>query len=286
MLPDDDAAEDNEMDDEGEDDESDDISENQSMFIDQTLTTMAARERAAHLFARKKLMLPEDDFLGFAATKIAAGVRGFFARKSVADIMISRNVLEKVMVRRIKARNDFHLALLRANMQSKSLTMSRPAWIHLMATYIQRGWRNHMRRKREYQDTMNEALSKRLVITWRRTSDTSWERIVLNPEERNSQTFNGSLTYLPPQSLAFESACAATRIAAVWRGYTSRKITSTARYLHTLQMSAYPLGTNVCRLPIYHDLYIGHLISYRLDNRIPSIPQGFFNGPSVADDVD
>jgi len=278
-----------EEEDEDEDmDEEDSNVDAQSVFLEHTIQDLAARERAAHFFGLTKLVLSEDQFRAFAATKIAAGVRGFFARKSYADIMISRNVLEKVMVRRMKARNDFHMALVRANMQSKSVYMSRPSWIHLMATYIQRGWREHMNRKRSYQDRMTEALSKRLVITWRRTSETSWERIVLNPEERNAQTFRGSLTYLPPQSLAFESACAATKIAAVWRGHRSRKITAGARYLHMLQMSAYSLRRSPSSLPVYHDLYIGHLISYcpPMASQPPPLSQGFFDHPTAGDDVD
>jgi len=287
MLPEEEDEDDDEDMEEDENEEGGNF-DGQSVFLGETTLVMAARERAAHFFALTKMVLSEDQFLAFAATKIAAGVRGFFARKSFADIMISRNVLEKVMVRRMKARNDFHLALLRANMQSKSVSMSRPAWIHLMATYIQRGWRQHIKRKRDYQDTINEALSKRLVITWRRTSETRWERIVLNPEERNAQTFRGTLTHLPPQSLAFESACAATKIAAVWRGHRSRKITAGARYLHMLQVSAYPPGRNASPLPVYHDLYISHLISYcpPMASLPPPLPQGFFNRPSVEDDVD
>lgn len=283
MLP----EEDDEDEDMEEEEEADNF-DGQSVFLGETTLDMAARERAAHFFALTKMVLSEDQFLAFAATKIAAGVRGFFARKSFADIMISRNVLEKVMVRRMKARNDFHMALVRANMQSKSIYMSRSAWIHLMATYIQRGWREHIKRKREYQDSINEALSKRLVITWRRTSETSWERIVLNPEERNAQTFRGTLTHLPPQSLAFESACAATKIAAVWRGHRSRKITSGARYLHMLQLSAYPPGRSASPIPVYHDLYIGHLISYcpPMSSPPPPLPQGSFDRPTAGDDVD
>jgi len=220
--------------DEEEDDDEEEVDDVFESYID-----MAAQERAIIRFSRYRREMTTDEFLAFAATKISSCVRGFFARKSYDDHMASYIKMEKAIIRRAKSRIEYTNAKVRAALHSKNRHMSRPQWVSFMATYIQTWWRERKNIRKMRRDAenaaINAALAKGLIITWKRVSETRWERIVLNPEERDAQTFNGYLTHTPPQSLAFEAACAATKIAAVWRGYHSRKVSGTARYLTMLQ---------------------------------------------------
>ena len=185
--------------------------------------TLAARERAQDKFARYKSMVSEEQFQAAAATIIASCVRGFFARRAVRNYILERNVRIIQMQRLYEAKCSLRKGIIAGNMYKKALHMSRPAWIGFIVSIIQKGWRAYKAREKAKRDDVNAALANGLLITWRRVAENRWERIVLDPEVRNAQTYIGPITGLPPQSLAFEMACAATKIAAVWKGYSVRK---------------------------------------------------------------
>jgi hypothetical protein len=201
---------------------------------------MAAQERAQDKFARYKSMVSEEQFQAAAATIIASCVRGFFARKAVRNYILERNVRIIHMQRLYEAKCSVRKGIITSKMYEKALHMPRPAWLAYMATYIQRGWRAYKAREKADKDAVSAALSKGLLITWKRVAEHRWERIVLNPEERNAQTYSGPITGTPPQSLAFETACAATKIAAVWKGYTVRRDAFDMKIMYEFAASLLP----------------------------------------------
>ena len=184
---------------------------------------MAAQERAQDKFARYKSMVSEEQFQAAAATIIASCVRGFFARKAVGAYRSQVKLLSIHKQRVYQAKCTVRKRMISGTLHEKALSMSRPAWLGYMASHIQKGWRAYKAREKAKRDDVNAALANGLLITWRRVAENRWERIVLDPEVRNAQTYIGPITGLPPQSLAFETACAATKIAAVWKGYSVRK---------------------------------------------------------------
>lgn len=62
-----------------------------------------------------------------------------------------------------------------------------------------------------------------LRITWRRFSDGHWERIVLNPEEQESASWNVGSSEPPPDDLVEQTSAVALRVQTLWRGFQARK---------------------------------------------------------------
>jgi len=219
---------------EGDDDDSSSL---ESQQVDPS--TLEAREIAQVKFEIYKTMLCEDDLRGYAANMISRWVRGLFARRNIHMYKNSEFNMQHAKDELYRTKLMLRRQMIRHRLYSKGLHMSRPAWKSFMATYIQRGWRQNVKRRRDQKEAINLALAKGLTITWRRTGETRWERIVLNPEERNAQAYNGYILGLPPQSLAFETACAATKISSTWRAYKVRKEVADMRILHGFMRSLF-----------------------------------------------
>jgi len=207
----------------------------------------AARERAAQRFAVMRDILTEDELKNYAASRIAALVKGASVYRMYRGLKLIKQeaqnsfdtIVESLTVLN-EARNELRADRRRVREQEDFMRMGRKGFGNSRAISIQRWWRSLAERRQsaraavaDEQTTVSRILSAglKVVVTWRRTDGHIWERIVYNPEERDAETFNLAVHALPPQSLAFEMARAAIKLQSVWRGHSARSQYATLRSL-------------------------------------------------------
>jgi hypothetical protein len=202
----------------------------------------AARERAVHRFGILRATLTEEALKAYAATRIAAAMRGSIARTSLwmANEYYPRKVqtTHKLLCEQLTALNGIRQQMRKAKLQRAQWTqramLGLTTYSRLAACTIQTWWRPLMQRIRserlKEEQMVSNILEKgaKMVVTWRRLDGHRWTRIILNPEERDAETFNMAIHALPPQSLAFEMAMSVIKIQSVWRGHMVRSISRRA----------------------------------------------------------
>jgi hypothetical protein len=246
------------MEEEEEEEEEDDYDEDDDGMSDRTMVNVPdvmseARLRACQKFYSISQVLTEDQFKNYAANRIIAGVRGYFARQLVGWY---KDSLED----RKHAEDKLKMLVAEAKVFKKSFGVTRNAWKAGLATMIQAAWRGHNYRKKalaEKNKTFDDAVKgltllsevnwrcaqnpgkprERLIVTWQRIDEERWERIVLNPEERDTEIYTKSSASTIPLTLAQEMALAITKIQATWRGFRLRKNSKEALSMFTLCQS-------------------------------------------------
>jgi hypothetical protein len=231
---------------EEEDDESEDEEEVAPEPVN-PIFAAAARERAAQRFAVMRDILTEDELKNYAASRIAALVKGTSVYRMYRGLKLikqeaqnSFDTIVECLTVLNEARNELRADKRRVREQEDFMRMGRKGFGNSRATSIQKWWRSLAERRQasaaahaDEEATVSRILSGglKVVVTWRRTGGHIWERIVHNPEERDAETFNLAVHALPPQSLAFEMARAAIKLQSVWRGHSARSQYATLRSL-------------------------------------------------------
>jgi hypothetical protein len=186
--------------------------------------------------------LTEEALQSYAATRIAAAMRGSLVRTNLwmANDYCPRKVqaTHKLLCEQLTGLNDLRQQMRKAKLQRAQWTqramLGITAYKRLAACTIQTWWRPVAQRIRDQrlqeEQMVRNILEKgaKMVVSWRRLDGHRWTRIILNPEERDPETFNMAIHPLPPQSLAFEMAMSVTKIQSVWRGHMVRSTTRRA----------------------------------------------------------
>lgn len=240
-------------DEEEEEDEDEDDGMSDRTMANEPVVMSEARLRACQKFYSLSQVISEEQLKNYAASKINAGVRGYFARQLVGWY---KDSLED----RKHAEAKLKMLVAEAKVFKKSFGVSRPTWKAGLATMIQAVWRGYNYRKKalaEKNKTFDDAVEglttlklvnwmcaqnpgkprERLVITWQRIDRERWERIVLNPEERDAEVFNQATSSIIPLTLAQEMALAITKIQATWRGFHQRQKYKNSLFILTLTAS-------------------------------------------------
>ncbi len=195
---------------------------------------------AAQKFATLRATLTEDALKAYAATRIAAAVRGstvrtnlwmardYYPRKVEATFTHLRDQLTILNELRQELRRDKRN---RAAWTQRAM-LGRQKFNELTASKIQTWWRELLRRRGSVNERADAFSLKRHGQTlWRRLDEYRWRRFIknkrtqLNPEEDDvvEEVFDRVFDDLPPQSLAFEMAYSVTKIQSVWRGCATRR---------------------------------------------------------------
>jgi hypothetical protein len=199
------------------------IPEEESMESDEDreerIAQDAREERAYAKFVWLRATKSREDLEDYAASKIAAMMRGHWAYLWYSETSYSLRVFKakQQIVKRVaedlkEAADDMVASKYTLQFYRKSIRMTRIEFINYAAKKIQKIWRAFYAKRPN------------LRVTWERTGE-SWTRLVqIMPA---SYFYDDPVLWdpsraLPPQSLAFQMARSATAIQSLWRGYSVR----------------------------------------------------------------
>lgn len=198
----------------------------------EALNEMAEAERLAgyshqrRMAARTHFQRLEEPMRNTLAALIIQKIyRGHICRKNVKNLRTALHFVHSSEFELRTTMNQLRAAIIRKKFATIRLQQGFQTLVVHATTKIQRCWKEFIKTKR-----MNELARFKigsLIITWKRTGLTSWERIVYNPEESEPQMWNGEYYELPPQRLVYETSLVATKIQAIWRGFITRKSLNT-----------------------------------------------------------
>lgn len=174
----------------------------------------AGREERAHAkFLWLKAIKSKEELEAYAASKIAAMLRGHWAYRLYCS---TRDALLDYRLRKTKLKrsaDDFVASKYILRFYRLSTGMTRGELITYAAKKIQKAWRDFYAKRPN------------LRVSWERTGE-SWTRVVqIMPASYfydDPVFWEPTRSALPPQSLAFQMARSATAIQALWRGYSVR----------------------------------------------------------------
>jgi len=221
----------------------------------EAIEAVAATARASALFSAKKATMTKSEFEHWAATKIAAGVKGFLLRRLRSwDVYYKERIDENTENMVDMYANLCHLKReLLLNIKAKYRHQMRKnlgyhGWLNYNAREIQKWWKKRQQRKKMvaaadraiiiefWSGVLTEERMVRMgylpplpeddsltVAKWKRVDENKWQSVVRNPEEDAFVVFNRSTQSLPPQSLSFAMATAAMKLQKLWRGHSVRR---------------------------------------------------------------
>lgn len=193
----------------------------------------AREERAYAKFVWLKATKSQEELEDYAASKIAAMMRGHWAYRWYSQTIYSFRVFKakQEIVKRAaedlkEAADDMVASKYTLQFYRKSMRMTRMEFIAYAAKKIQKIWRAFYAKRPN------------LRVSWVRTGE-SWTRVVqIMPA---SYFYDDPVIWepsraLPPQSLAFQMYRSATAIQALWRGHSVRSAAiQTPRKRHRVQ---------------------------------------------------
>lgn len=124
-----------------DDDDDDDDSASEEMTEQEQIDLAAAKERAAHRFAKLKNDLSKEAFEAYASSKIAALYHGHCARYKMNDIKLIKQDMADRFREIVMRKNNLRLDKKALDFNMKSLTMPHMAWRKQVASIIQVWWR-------------------------------------------------------------------------------------------------------------------------------------------------
>jgi len=168
------AADDEDEDDEDEDDEDEDDEDEDDEAI--SLERAAAEERARHHFRLKSWDMTKVEFEGYAATRIAALVRGHQSRNFFFELKCWKED-EKTAADALKqAEKDLKQAKAAQIFYKKVSSVPRTQWKGFAATMIQSIWRSKKQHTAYQKEKLARDLAKGLRVNWIRAENGIWKR--------------------------------------------------------------------------------------------------------------
>lgn len=170
------AAAEQEEDSEDEDDDEDYDEDGDEDAM--TLEREAAEERARQHFRLKKWDMTKVEFEAYAATRIAALVRGHQSRNFFFELKCWKED-EKTAADALKnAEKDLKKAKAAQVFYKKMSSVPRAQWKGFAATMIQSIWRSKKQRAVYEEEKLARDLEKGLRVSWVRAENGSWKRTV------------------------------------------------------------------------------------------------------------
>jgi len=170
------AEQEDDSDDEDDDDDEDyDEDEDEDAM---TLECAARLERARNHFRLKKWDMTKVEFEDYAATRIAALVRGHQSRNFFFELKCWKED-EKTAADALKnAENDLKKAKAAQVFYKKMSSVPRTQWKGFAATMIQSIWRSKKQRTVYEEEKLARDLAKGLRVNWVRAENGSWKRTI------------------------------------------------------------------------------------------------------------
>jgi hypothetical protein len=169
------AEQEEDSDDEDDEDEDDDDDEDEEVI---SLEREAAEERARQHFRLKRWDMTKVEFEGYAATRIAALVRGHQSRNFFFELKCWKED-EKTAADALKqAEKDLKKAKTAQIFYKKISSVPRTQWKGFAATMIQSIWRSKKQRAVYEEEKLARDLAKGLRVSSIRAENGTWKRSV------------------------------------------------------------------------------------------------------------